>query len=63
MNPKNKILFMGRFPPPVHGAAVMNEFYFNSLEIGRKFEIDRVSINNKGDFKYIGRFSFKNLRA
>ena len=58
---KKKILFLGRFPPPVHGAAVMNEFYYNSLDINENFEIRRVQINRKASFEEIGQISLRNL--
>src|SRR3989344_5331432 len=56
---KDKILFVGRFPPPIHGASMMNENYFNSQLIKNNFIIDRIIINNKEEPKDIGKFSFK----
>lgn len=58
---KKKILFIGRFPPPIHGAAIMNELYYNSIEINRKFNLDKISINNKGSFGDIGKINARNL--
>jgi len=49
----NKILFLGRFPPPVHGAAKMNEIYYESLS--RDFEVKKIKINPSVDFENIGK--------
>ncbi|MEM3091185.1 MAG: WecB/TagA/CpsF family glycosyltransferase [Candidatus Pacearchaeota archaeon] len=58
---KPRILFIGRYPPPVHGAAVMNEFYFNSLKTKKIFEIERIIINKKGPLDSMGILNFKNF--
>ena len=42
---KRKILFLGRFPPPVHGASKMNELYFKSRIINKNFEVRKIKIN------------------
>ncbi|MEX0921061.1 MAG: hypothetical protein WDZ62_02240 [Candidatus Pacearchaeota archaeon] len=39
MKKKTKIIFAGRFPPPVHGAAIMNQNYFESLNKNKDFEV------------------------
>ena len=42
---KKKILFLGRFPPPTHGASIMNELYFNGKEMNKNFELKKIKIN------------------
>jgi glycosyltransferase involved in cell wall biosynthesis len=56
---KNKILFIGRFAPPIHGAAKVNELYFNSSLINEKYKLKKVRINRYDSLKEIGSFSFK----
>ncbi|MFA5953749.1 MAG: glycosyltransferase family 4 protein [Candidatus Pacearchaeota archaeon] len=56
---KEKILFIGRFPPPVHGAANMNEFYFNSKLLNKNFTLERIKINDSSNLEEIGKFKIK----
>jgi len=54
---KKKILFLGRFAPPAHGAARMNELYFNALK--NKFNIKKIKINYSKRLEEIGRFNLQ----
>jgi len=54
---KDKILFLGRFPPPVHGAARMNELYLKSKLINDKFDIKKLQISYVKSIEDIGKFS------
>ncbi|MEK6927956.1 MAG: glycosyltransferase family 4 protein [Nanoarchaeota archaeon] len=58
---KSKVLFIGRFVPPVHGAAMMNESYFNSKIIKKNFDIDRLKINYSKKVEEIGKFSMRKI--
>ena len=54
---KKKILFAGRFPMPIHGAAKMNELYYNSLN--KNFNVKRIKINYSESIEEIGKFNLK----
>ena len=56
MNPKNtRIVFAGRFAPPSHGAALMNERYVDYLST--KHDVTVLRINPKQDLRQMGRIS------
>ena len=50
-----KILFLGRFAPPMHGAAKMNELYFNALEKDKNFSIKKIKLNKYNSLENIGK--------
>jgi glycosyltransferase involved in cell wall biosynthesis len=52
-----RILFLVQLPPPVHGAAIMNEIVVNSKLIGEYFENRHVDISVSHKIEDIGRFS------
>jgi len=56
---KKKILFLGRFPPPVHGASLMNESYFKGKEMNSHFELRRIKINYFDNLKEMGSVNLK----
>lgn len=56
---KRKILFLGRFPPPVHGASKMNELYFKSKIINKNFEVKKIKINYYKSLDELGKFNLK----
>src|ERR1700678_3643876 len=53
----NRILFLVQLPPPVHGAAIMNEIVVNSKLIGEHFERRHVDIGASDKIEDIGKFS------
>lgn len=49
---KKKICFIAQFPPPMHGLSKAVETLYNSTEINKEFELEKVDItNNKELFK------------
>lgn len=54
-----KILFLGRFSPPVHGAAMMNENYFAELSKDKNFYIKRIKINYSESLSELGKVNLK----
>lgn len=52
-----KILFLGRFPLPVHGASKMNELYFNELKNNKDIKIRKIKINYSSNLEEIGKFN------
>jgi len=50
-----KILFLGRFSPPMHGAARMNELYYDYLK--KKYDIRKIKINYSSSIDEVGKFS------
>ncbi|MCH7850079.1 MAG: glycosyltransferase family 4 protein [Nanoarchaeota archaeon] len=56
---KNKILFLGRFVPPIHGASVMNEIYFNSL--GKKFNVKKIKLNSYNSLEDMGKLNLNTI--
>ncbi|MBR9706717.1 glycosyltransferase family 4 protein [Candidatus Pacearchaeota archaeon] len=59
MKDKRKVLFIGRFPPPMHGASKMNELYYNSKIIREKFHVRKIKINYSETLDELGRFNIK----
>jgi len=62
MKDKKKILFLGRFAPPMHGAARMNELYFNSLKKDRDFDVKKIKLNKYEHLEDIGKINFNQLK-
>jgi glycosyltransferase involved in cell wall biosynthesis len=54
-----KVLFLGRFPPPVHGAAVMNQNYFEALNKDKDFNVKKIKINYSDSLDELGKVNFK----
>lgn len=48
-----KMLFIGRFPPPMHGAAKMNSEYYKVLD--RQYRLIRLKLNVFKKFEDIGK--------
>jgi len=53
------VLFMGRFYPPMHGAAKMNGLYYNVLK--KNYKIKKIKINYSDSIDQIGRFNLKKI--
>jgi len=58
---KKKILFLGRFPPPVHGASKMNQFYLQSKILNSKFKIQNINLSYSEKPEDIGKFSLRKI--
>ncbi len=56
-----KIIFLGRFSPPVHGAARMNELYLKVLKKNKKFEVKKIKINKYNSLEKIGRVDISKI--
>jgi len=56
---RKKVLFLGRFPPPVHGAAIMNQNYFEALDKDKNFEVKRIKINYLDSLNELGKVNFR----
>jgi glycosyltransferase involved in cell wall biosynthesis len=52
-----RILFVMQLPPPVHGAAVMNEILANSTLISQHFDRRVINVGTAESIEDIGRFS------
>lgn len=50
-----KILFLGRFSPPMHGAARMNGLYYDALR--EKYDVRKIKINFSSSIGEVGRFN------
>lgn len=53
----NKILFIGQFPPPVHGVSVMNESIINSKLLKESFEINIIDLKFGESIKDLEQFT------
>ena len=58
---KKKVLFLGRFAPPLHGASKMNELYFNALKKDKNFDVQKIKLNKYDSLEDIGKFSKKKI--
>lgn len=56
---KKKILFIGRFPPPIHGASLMNENYYKILSDDKNFAVKSIQINLPSDLNEMGKVNLK----
>jgi len=54
---RNKILFIGRFSPPMHGAAKMNGLYLESKKICQNFDVEKIKINYFESLEDMGKYN------
>jgi len=53
---QKKILFLVRLPPPMHGAAKMNDLYLNSKLLNKNYDINYIKLNNYSSLFKMGSF-------
>lgn len=58
---KKKILFIGPFPPPVHGASLRNQSIADSKLINKYFDLKIFCANQASDVHDIGHFSWRKV--
>ena len=58
---KNRILFIGPLPPPVHGSAMMCQYIKNSRLINDTFHCDYVNLSTSRRMDEIGKRSVKKI--
>jgi len=58
-----KVLFLGRFAPPMHGAAKMNELYFNALNRDKNFEVHKIKLNKYDSLEKIGKIDLAKIKG
>jgi glycosyltransferase involved in cell wall biosynthesis len=52
-----RILFLGRFAPPIHGAARMNELYYDALKECKNFRVSKIKLNRYDSLEDIGKIN------
>ncbi len=60
---KHKVLFIMHMPPPVHGASIMGENIFNSINIQNEFECSFINETISSDVSHVGKFGFYKIHA
>lgn len=60
---KKKVLFVGRFAPPMHGAAKMNDLYFEALKKDKNFEVRKIKLNKYDSLDNIGKIDKKKIKG
>lgn len=58
-----KVLFLGRFAPPMHGAARMNELYFGEIKKDKNFKIKKIKLNKYDSLGDIGKLNFSKIKG
>lgn len=60
---KKKILFLGRFAPPMHGAAKMNGLHFNALKEDKNFNVKKIKLNKYDSLSDIGKINISKIKG
>ncbi len=58
---KKKVLYIGQFPPPVHGVSYINKVIKNSELINKKLDIIYYDYRFTNDISTIGKLKFKSI--
>ncbi|MFM7431470.1 MAG: glycosyltransferase family 4 protein [Flammeovirgaceae bacterium] len=58
---RKRILYVGHFPPPIHGVAVINEWIKSSQKINGYFDLTFINISLSKDVTSLRKFSFSKL--
>ena len=58
---KNNILFIMQFPPPIHGASVMNSYIKKSDNINNQFNCTFINLSTSKKINQIGNFNFSKI--
>lgn len=58
-----KILFVGRFAPPMHGAAKMNDLYFEALKEDKNFDLRKIKLNRYDSLDNIGKIDKNKIKG
>ncbi|GEO11241.1 glycosyltransferase family 4 protein [Segetibacter aerophilus] len=56
-----RLLFVGQFPPPIHGVSVLNNYLLQSKIIRAEFTIDFIDLKFGRTIKELEKFSIKKL--
>lgn len=56
-----RILFLGQFPPPVHGVSLMNTYLLNSDLIQQHFDIEVIDLKFGKTIRELESFSFRKV--
>ncbi len=58
---KQKILFIMHMPPPVHGAAMVGQYIYDSKLINEKFEGHYINLTTAKNLQDIGKVGIRKL--
>ena len=58
---KQRVLFILHLPPPVHGAAMMGKYLYESQYIREQFDCNYINLTLAQDMRDIGKGGFRKL--
>lgn len=61
MGKKNKILFILHLPPPIHGAAMVGKYIYDSELINSKFSCSYINLTMANGLEDIGKMGFRKI--